>query len=279
MRRRTGNKFLAAWLLSLFFGLGSLLRADDPLLDDTEPPLRLKKKNKRDQDRAADQKPAAPDRKGEPKKDNEAGKNCQTTKDARPKKDTKAKKLAAKKPGQGAEARRQLIQGMLKKMRTVEDRLAKNNPGRGTRAIQREILDDLDKLIETTRQQPPSQGGGSRRRQSSQQQKNANRQNSRRPKGGKQPRGGNQQNQSRPGGKPQRSGSAARQPGRGGLGAPKRDKNNLADLFKDVWGHYPETMRMEMEAYSRAKFIPKYRALLRQYYRTLAEDGRRKQGD
>jgi hypothetical protein len=264
----------AACLGALLLICAGLAVADDPILDETEPPVRLKKKHKPDQSRPADQKPArdAAAKKDRPGKDREAKKN-------RPKKDAEAKKPAPQNRVNPDEERKRLVRDMLKKMRSVEERLAKNDPGRGTRELQREILDDLDKLIEQTRRQPPPQGGGggssSRRRRSSQRQQNQSQQNAQNSPGGQNPRQGNQPKDKRPGDKSQKSASAKSQPGRGGT-SKKRDRNKLAELFKDVWGHLPETMRQEMDAYSRAKFPPKYRALLKQYYRTLSEEGRRK---
>ena len=52
--------------------------------------------------------------------------------------------------------------------------------------------------------------------------------------------------------------------------------NKIADLYKDVWGHLPETLRQEMDQYSREQFMAKYNDLLKQYYATIAEKGRRK---
>lgn len=52
--------------------------------------------------------------------------------------------------------------------------------------------------------------------------------------------------------------------------------SKIADLYKDVWGHLPETLRQEMDQYSREQFMAKYGDLLKQYYATIAEKGRRK---
>ena len=49
----------------------------------------------------------------------------------------------------------------------------------------------------------------------------------------------------------------------------------MADLSKDVWGHLPEALRQQMDAYARETFMLKYQDLLRQYYATLAEKGRK----
>ena len=52
--------------------------------------------------------------------------------------------------------------------------------------------------------------------------------------------------------------------------------SKIADLYKDIWGHLPETLRQEMNQYSREQFMPKYNDLLKQYYATIAEKGRQK---
>ena len=62
-----------------------------------------------------------------------------------------------------------------------------------------------------------------------------------------------------------------------GLDVTLELRARLADLYKDIWGHLPETMRAEMNAYaSREEFMTKYRDLLKQYYTTIAEKGPRK---
>jgi hypothetical protein len=48
-------------------------------------------------------------------------------------------------------------------------------------------------------------------------------------------------------------------------------KNTLADLHREPWGHLPEKMRLEMDAYSKERFMPRYEDLLQQYYRSIAE--------
>ena len=63
-----------------------------------------------------------------------------------------------------------------------------------------------------------------------------------------------------------------------GVGKSPEDKKNLnADLYKDVWGHLPESLRAEMNAYSNpSPFLPRYDDLIKKYYRTIAEQGRKK---
>ncbi|MGH7172006.1 MAG: hypothetical protein ACRELG_17160, partial [Gemmataceae bacterium] len=68
--------------------------------------------------------------------------------------------------------------------------------------------------------------------------------------------------------------------GNGGGGGDKDDRarNKNADLDKQgVWGHLPQTLRAQMDAYSNPQpFMPKYDDLIKRYYRTIAEQGRRK---
>ena len=64
----------------------------------------------------------------------------------------------------------------------------------------------------------------------------------------------------------------------GGGGTSTGEKYRNADLNKsDVWGHLPAALRAEMNAYSNPQpFMPKYDDLIKKYYRTIAEQGRRK---
>jgi hypothetical protein len=261
-------------VLTLAF-TGLAVAGDDPIFDPKEPPVRLKKKGKQNRD-------AAPDKKPEPK-DDDARQNDP---------DKKPDKKADDDPepdgpnqGQAGEEREELVKRVLKNLDEAEQRLAKNDPGSATRQIQKDIVKDLDSLIEQTKRQPPPQGG--RRRQSQQQQKKQQGQAGKNPKNqsgktGRQPKQGSQGKRPQ-GGKNQSGKNNGKQKGkgksnRGGGGNSKeeKEKNNLADLFKDVWGHLPETVRQEMDAYTKARFVPKYDGLLRQYYRSLSEQGRRK---
>jgi hypothetical protein len=44
-------------------------------------------------------------------------------------------------------------------------------------------------------------------------------------------------------------------------------------LVRAVWGHLPEKMRDEMEQAFGEKELPKYRAMIERYFRTIAEEG------
>ena len=67
--------------------------------------------------------------------------------------------------------------------------------------------------------------------------------------------------------------------GPGGLASMKTDKsktNLTAELYRNDWGHLPLMKRLEMDAYSKERFMLRYDEVLRQYYRTIAEQGQKK---
>jgi hypothetical protein len=49
----------------------------------------------------------------------------------------------------------------------------------------------------------------------------------------------------------------------------------VAEFYKDIWGHLPEKMRQEMDAYFKERFMPRYSDLLRQYYSNIAEQNKK----
>ena len=71
----------------------------------------------------------------------------------------------------------------------------------------------------------------------------------------------------------QGGGGNATQGGHGGGQADEAVK--LAEIYKDVWGSLPESLRAEMNAYSREQFMDKYRDQLKRYYSAIAEKGRK----
>ena len=68
----------------------------------------------------------------------------------------------------------------------------------------------------------------------------------------------------------------------GGVGTAKNNKSFKSktdlssELYRTDWGHLPLTKRLEMDAYSRERFMPRYDEMLQQYYRTVAEQARGK---
>jgi hypothetical protein len=219
------------------------IRAGSPAQDPPEPPVRLKKKEKRSSTESDERKlePALP-------------------KEAKPATEGADSTVA----GQHAA---EVLARVSKNMRISEERLACKDAGEGTRRIQQEIVKDLDALIEQTKrqqQQQASSGNSSSAKD--------NRHQSNREMPGRQ----NQPDPTRrPNATDQHSEASANQPGKWGKDQ-RGDAGKMADLYKDIWGHLPETLRQEMDQYSREKFMDKYSEMLKQYYSTIAEKGHRK---
>jgi hypothetical protein len=306
------SRRLLGLLLVGVFSLASLVRAQDPPAND-EPPVRLKKKKSR-----GDDKPMVDPEKAEEKKKDDK------------KEDKKAEPREAE-PVTPQEEEKEVLQRVVTNVQRVGERLAKNDLGEATQQTQRDILKDLESLIHRNENPPPQAGqqnqdqggggGGSDNQdnkdqkggggQQNQNQKQSGGQNSKgqstggqksqsggggtksgtKPGNGSQS-GAQQQQKQRGSGKPGEDKSAgkgdnaAKKPGgkdgtneKGGGGGEKDDRvRKNADLDKHgVWGHLPQTLRAQMDAYSNPQpFMPKYDDLIKRYYRTISEQGRRK---
>jgi hypothetical protein len=253
------------------------LRAGDPPADRPDEPVRLKKKKKDDQPPPAEEpkaeEPRKPDKpRGPVPWDDEPGKPSKPGKpdaEAQPEMDEQ-----------------EVLQRILKNSRTSEERLANKEVNDGTKQIQRDILSDLDKLIELSQRQE-DQDNKDNQDQSSDSQ----------PQGGtqSQPQGGSSSSkQAREQRRKQRQQQSARQQrgqpqssdptkdpsgpsdqgGNGGNGAGTVKKPT--DDRLDLWGHLDEKERLKMNKYMEEKFMEKYDELTKQYYRALAEKSRQK---
>lgn len=328
------SKRLLALLFVGTISLAGVVLAQDPPAKE-EPPVRLKKKKPR-----GDDKPMVdPDKPAETKKDDKVGEK---------KKDGKAEPEPVTPQEEAAE----VLQRVVSNVHKVDERLAKGDLGEATQQTQRDILKDLESLIQRNENPPQGgggqadqnkdqgggggedqnnqnqQGGGDQNKQNSQGggqgggQKNQKQSSGQKSQGGGGQNGGaGQQNQRTPGGgaksgtkpgagsqsgKQQRAegkpkpgngkpggnqragmdGKNSQKPGgkdgkngNGGEGGNKGDRalNKNADLDKEVWGHVPQTLRAQMDAYSNPQpFMPKYDDLIKRYYQTIAEQGRRK---
>lgn len=181
---------------------------------------------------------------------------------------------------------KEIVSRIAKNMRSSETRLAKIDAGEGTRQIQQDILKDLDSLIRRQQQQEQQQQQQSQQQQSQpeqqqeqqdQQQRQAAQTQSQRQQQKsqkQQPLPREQQGQPKPQPKPEEA--KGKQAGGGPKQTAKGEINKLADVYKDIWGHLPETLRKEMDAYGREEFMAKYGDLLKQYYATIAEKARKK---
>lgn len=189
---------------------------------------------------------------------------------------------------------KEIIDRLRKNLETTETRLKKDDPYEETRQLQRDIVKDLDELIkkqEENDKNSSSSSSSSRSSRRSQSSQNKTSQSDQSKSGQKknpmdlkdpsaQKNAGKDEKQAKGDSK---EGDKKDKSGKGGQGNAKNDskkeKNTIADLFKDIWGHLPQTKRLEMDAYSKERFMPKYEDLLRQYYRTIAEQGRRRDVD
>jgi hypothetical protein len=250
------------WLLGLvLLTWGMAMAAQDPGKDDPEPPVRLKKKVK-----TQTPPPETAPKKIEPEKKNAPPKKIDAAKKALESKDeaeTEARELEQK--------MKETLERLAKNLREAESRLDKKDAGDGTQQVQRDIVKDLEDLMEQSRrqQQQDQQQGGQKSKSKSRSQKQRGKQNAGNPKqkqsSAKGMRDG-QQNQDQEGNNA-RGGNATK---------GRAEVSKIADLYKDIWGHLPETLRQEMNQYSREQFMAKYDDLLRQYYARIAEKGRRK---
>ncbi len=224
-----------------------LTAADDPVPDQPEPPVRLKKKERPPADPAPDRKPDAPADKPEPTKKAAPARQPDVTKDEV---DPEAQDLEEK--------IRELMNRVSKNMGVSEKRLDKKDPGEQTQLVQRDITRDLDELIEQTRRQQQQQQ--QQQSNSSSSSKNRQARMNRMHKAQQSAQASGQQNNQT---QDQRGNNA-----RGGNGN-REGMGKIADVYKDIWGHLPETLRQEMDQYSREQFMTKYNDLLKQYYATI----------
>ncbi len=294
-------------LLSVTFLLAGLSVAQDPPGGD-DPPVRLKKKPRPeagDQPKEEQPKPAEPP-KEQPKEPKEP-------KD--PKKEEPKEGDDGDKPEQPEMDEGEVLNRVSKNMRTSEDRIDRAELNDSTRQVQDDILKDLDSLInqeknggggggadqqnqqnqddrqnqggEKNQSGQKNQGGGqakigmgkpkSRLKGSQQQQAKGGQ--------GKKQGGGQKPEQQVAQGEPAHQGGGGQQkpdPNQqngnqgGGGGKSQGEPGKLAEVYKDVWGHLPETMRAEMNAYSREQFMAKYNDLIKQYYSDVAQKSRKK---
>jgi len=143
------------------------------------------------------------------------------------------------------------------RMREAERRLTKNVADESTQKLQKQIVSELEGLIEQLKKSKSrsssSPGMGKMRRRGQQ---------------FSQP--GRQQNASRsnPSSGPSRDSSE-------GLRKDETQKADLAEmnrLAKELWGELPGRAGEEMRGASIEQFLPKYELLIEQYYRRLVEE-------
>jgi hypothetical protein len=289
-------------LFGVAFVIAGLAIAQDPPKGDDDPPVRLKKRNRPE---AAEKAPQDQPKPAEPPKDKERLKP-KDPKEGEPKEGDESPPAD---DGQMDES--EVLNRVGKNMRTSEDRLDHAELNDGTHQVQEDIVKDLDSLINRMQN-----GGGDDQDQNDQQDQQGQQQNQQNKqqgakqkqngqtkigmgkpqrglKGQRQARAGQgkKPGQKKQGDQSQQQANAGQQQGGqnqqqaqqqqpnnqgGGGGKSQGEAAKLAEMYKDVWGHLPETMRAEMNAYSREQFMAKYNELIKQYYSTVAEKSRKK---
>jgi hypothetical protein len=283
---------LIAGLLVLTFAAVGLVAQDRPAAGQDEPPVRLKKKER---PKAEPQEPVRP--KEEAKPDQEPPKQPAGP-EKKPREEERLRKgdEPPDVPEEPEVDEEEVLNRALKNSRTAEERLANKEADERTRQVQRDVLKDLDSLIDLAKQAQQNQDQQGEQQQANgepqDKQQNGKPQQAKGSPGGKQiahargrrgrrqARGGQQRPQGDQGGDQQtaqqqgQGGGKSNTGGRGGMSS--QEENHLADVYKDVWGQLPVGLRNAMNAYSREEFMAKYKDQLKQYYATIAEKGRRK---
>jgi hypothetical protein len=257
-----------------------------------DPPLRLKKRN--DPPPKADPKAEPGERLRDPKKGDP---------DKKPGEEGPPAPLPK-------ESEAEVVARIIANMHRSEEKLEKRELDEGILQTQADVLKDLDSLIalgekqQQQQQQNNAGGGGSPQSQDRQESRGGSKpqkgsqqaggnkpRGGNRPSSGSKPRGGMRAGGSRPGqsksrgrsrsgtalaqAKPQSNPGGGANPGAGGKSETGR-KDLAADQYKDTWGHLPQSLRAEMNAYSNPRpFMPRYDDLIKRYYRTIAEKGRK----
>jgi hypothetical protein len=141
------------------------------------------------------------------------------------------------------------------RMREVERLIAEADAGEGTQGKQREIAEEMEKLIRQLQKQCQAGKQGSSKRQ-----KTAGR--------GKV-------------GQPDQAERSSDQPARDSSDrlndekAKKPDAAAMREMVKAAWGHLPEHLREQMMQMPTPEFLPKYLLQIEDYYKALAKPSER----
>ena len=136
-----------------------------------------------------------------------------------------------------------------REMREVQERIAAKDAGAGTQQKQKEIADELAKLIEKAQKKP--QGNKSDGNQNK-------------------PGNGSAQGGAESGSPQSKPGQQSTQRLEQGE-QTQAQMNDVKDALRRIWGHLPEKEREEMIGALGEQFLPKYERLIEAFYKRLAE--------
>jgi len=165
------------------------------------------------------------------------------------------------------------IARVIAKMRDVQSRMTRTDTGRETQQVQKQILADLDSLIQAARRQQQRQR---QQQQNSQQQPQPNPQQSPQQQPSDQQKPSDQQQPSEstqpsPDGKRTDGQEQATQTSQAKAVASQAAQRKV--ILQQVWGHLPERLRERVLNMKDDKYLPKYEDLIRKYFEALAEKG------
>jgi len=142
------------------------------------------------------------------------------------------------------------------RMRDVQGRLDKTDAGDETRTLQKEIVQDLEKLIEQAKKQGgcPTCGAASCNKHGNQKRQTSDKGGAKQPQ---QPQNATQPNE----------GQVMAKPGN----VSDEQKEGQQAIARAVWGHLPAKLKEEMEQAFKGGELPKYRDMIERYFRAVAE--------
>jgi hypothetical protein len=171
-----------------------------------------------------------------------------------------------------AQSGREAFQRALQALQEAKSKLAKGQTGDETQALQRQVLADLDALLNAPPQKSTSdspQGGGGQQ-QNSQNPSSTNAQEQRDPRSRQQQSQSQQQQQRQPGSEQERGQAEDSEERtsqhRAGIAVPLSRRR----MEVDVWGHLPEKVREQLLNSYGERIVPQYEELVRRYYESLA---------
>jgi len=144
-----------------------------------------------------------------------------------------------------------LLRQVMERMRAAERRLAEQDTAAATQAMQRQIVEDIERLLD----QSAASAGGAPSAKAKSEDRNAPVQ---------------------PGQGDPESGIASASPGptsaRRGARESAQEQQGINRWLDQMWGHLPERVRNQMQAPRSEHFLPKYERTIEEYYLRLAEE-------
>ncbi len=187
-------------------------------------------------------------------------------------------------------------------MRQVQQQMAAGQAEKRTVAMQQQIVEEIEKLLQQDQQQNQNQNN-SQNQQQNRQQNQQNQQNQQQGQSGQpsqqqeqsgnqqqepgkeQPQGGEQAQQQQSGGTQSQPGEEMQQEGEQDQEGETDDSSDRLRndpvvaispeeqdaLIKEAWGNLPSHLRKQISNTSMERFLPKYEKLTQEYFRRLAE--------